>query len=181
MENKKELKLGYKIALIICSVLVLANLVVEIVEMTDITFNMVLPIIGILSMVAVLYYAYIGYKKPHGNLLRNAFFIYALLDAAYIIACPATAPKYMITIFMIEVVLITYMSGRLNKLNQNKIIIAIVGICTLVNGVCYFVRTPSISIIQLFHAFSSFIGWATLSVAYISRYEAHTEAGLADK
>ena len=182
MEKKKELSLGSKIALIICSVLVLANLVVEIIEMINGT-SIVMSIVGLLLMVAALYYAYFGYKKPHGNLLRNVFFIYPLLYAAFLIFTPQTPEKYITAIILLEVVLIAFMAGRLNKFKQNIAIIAIVGICSLVYGICYLGNTTQDAalIIRLFHAFSSFIGWATLSVAYISRYEAHTEAGLADK
>ena len=180
MENKKELKLGYKIALIICLVLVLANSVVEVIVMTDVNLNIAFPIIGLLSLLAALYYAFFGYKKPHGNLLKNVFFVHALLSAAFIVFVSKTFPQYIIAINLFRVVLIAFMAGRLNKFKQNIVIIAIVGMCSFIYGVCY-LTIRDMSVITLFKGFSPFISWATLSITYLSRYEAHTEAGLADK
>ena len=180
MENKKELKIGYKIALIICSILVLVNLVIDVMQLVnggDITMS----IVGVLSMIAALYYAYIGYKKPHGNLLRNAFFVYALLCSEFIVYASGVLERSLTAIIMLEIVLISFMSGRLNKFKQNIAIIVVVGICSLYFAINSLMNTQNLSIIGLFSCFSSFIAWATLSVAYISRYDAHIEAGLEDK
>ena len=184
MENRKELKTSYKIALIICSILVFANIVIEITQMvkfisTDIS-KAVWPMIGILSLSAALYYAYVEYKRPHGNFLRNVFLINALLDAAFIVTCLLNMPKHIVAINLLAVVLKAFMAGRLNKFKQNTVIIAIVGMCSLIYGACSFVSVAEDAsvIIRLFHSFSSSLGWATLSVAYITRYEPHIEAGL---
>ena len=187
MENKKNLSTGAVVALAICLVLVITNFVIEMIQIVR-ADNMgaafvAMSIVGKLSMISVFFYAFTGYKKPHGNILRNTFVIYAALCAAAIVLTPFDDPKYITAVILLEVVLIAFMSGKLNKFKQNLAIITIVAICSLVYAIysLSLVQPGSFSIFSIFNAFATLIYWATLSVSYIIRYKGHKEAGLADK
>ena len=89
-------------------------------------------IIVFLEYILVAFYALIGYKKPHGNILKYTLFAFVLLCMYEFLmpGRPATSNIEYIANACIGLasVLIAYMSGRLNRVDQNKVIMSVVGV-----------------------------------------------------
>ena len=140
----------------------------------------IIPVL--IDYICILIYGFVGYKKPHGNLLR-----YLMMLCALNIACEAIyrieryGKTYAYALVTAALVII-FISGRLDKIKKNAwltvlalVIIAlglIVGTIHLKNGFSF------ISLVK--HA-GPFVQWVGISGIYFARYAEHKEAGLADK
>ena len=189
METYKNLKKGTKIGLIASLVLLVGCLAVEIPALVRAigTGNLFFGLhagIDFLMIVLVAFYALIGYKKPHGNLLRVVFFTFGavtVLEVALGMQAESNALLMISNICCcLTGILTVFVSGRLHKIEQNKILLAIAGLLLIGHAI---VRALSIPGIQL-----SMLGLCVpfallfiLSFAYTARYEEHKAAGLADK
>ena len=188
METYKNLKKGTKIGLIILAVL----LVVLLVNNTFIVvkaFNAgrtgiaVVAIIDIVVCVIIMLYAFFGYKKPHGNLLKLVFFVYAI-SLALQGALDIAGKSHYITggLFVLAALLIAYVAGRLHKIEKNKFILIFVGLLILASVIIGYLNLPPfIGFSDIFGSMTPIIIFAALSFAYVARYEEHKAAGLADK
>ena len=134
----------------------------------------------------ILYYMLFGYKKPHGNSLRNIFVISAILIIARLIL-PHThiendVLRYVAKSgFGLAAILIAFVGGRLNKIKQNKILMIIIGVSLLIPSVIVAASFPEFIFMRAVSSMAQPIGWLALSLAYVARYEEHKAAGLADK
>ena len=72
--------------LLITLLLIVGGLVITIVKQTPSPVRTVLICIGYLL---VLYYALLGYKKPHGNILRYTMLFFAILIIFLLVVDPA--------------------------------------------------------------------------------------------
>ena len=154
----------------------------------------------VIGYLLVLYYAFWGYKTPHGNLLRYLILIYALLLAMgsesrlFAGARPErpvdlteaeratrrgtrTLSAYKGLLTSIALTLMGYVAGRLNKYKQNKIIIPIVLVILFARSFVSGVTRIQVVMTDL----SYFILWVGIACAYFARYDAHKEVGLLDK
>ena len=154
----------------------------------------------------ILFYAAWGYKKPHGNLLRYVMLGFALLMVLTFAADsmgggpkgmppmlgealegfgtgqpPEGAPDfnartYELLLTGVAVMLVSYMAGRLHKVEQNKYIFGVLLIVLIVRSlVNYQVREI------MFLDMSEVIVGIDLNCVYLFRYRQHKEAGLEDK
>ena len=210
METYKNLKKGTKIGLIITAVLCVAML-----AMLSFTLvrgfaapppqNMpesegvpnpnafVIPgnvhvILDVVLFVAILLYAFFGYKKPHGDMLKILFFVFSVYLLAYACIDFMTKSSNYIgnSALALSALFVAYISGRLHKLNKNKILLLIVGVLLCVAEVTSFIDGPAhrfdFDSIQLMICQSTaIIAHVALGFAYTARYEQHKAAGLADK
>jgi len=194
---------------IIIALLLVITMAIEVTNLSTIDVIpyaiMIYSVLGILMAVLILYYNFLGYKKPHGNMLRYGF----LLFGSFLIIRIAADNTFSVGTLIITVagIMSVYMSGRLNKIEKNKYLVVVVLILLVVHiiikeihigpvlfsenivadaltaapemvgakpdgitGVCLILRSLGI-VFQ----------WIALSLAYISRYKAHKEAGLLDK
>lgn len=132
------------------------------------------------------WYAVIGYKKPHGNLLKYlflAFDCFVLGTITHILEYnTADMPINVvirILLYCVVAVIIPYMAGRLDRINENKILGGIVLICLLSTAILNMIFSQSSG--NFFSSMNSTIlGLAVLSL-YVVRYKKHKEAGLTDK
>jgi len=126
----------------------------------------------------VLYYILAGYKKPHGNMLRYLMLAFAfaiILDVSKSEGIPFYAPLRAATVFLIG-----YIAGRLNKINQNKVLMSIVFALIFAAG-CIVAKTiPTRSVIINIAYFLDAILWLVICSAYLVRCWEHKEAGLTD-
>lgn len=145
--------------------------------------------------IAVAYYALKGYKKPHGDLLRYVFLVFAIKNFVAIIAdvmslvelevidsSSITNALLEITLRGVSIIITAYVSGRLDKVEKNKVLLVILVLSHLANmilwDVVYFEYS---SIIDFLWYSASFVFSLDLVFAYTLRYRKHKEAGLEDK
>ena len=196
--NKYNLSKKMNTFVLITAVLLLAGIVVTIIFANR--APLVKTITLIIGYLLVLYYAFWGYKTPHGNLLR-----YLIISYAFLLALGSesrlfagarserpvdvtnaegqlrrgarglTAYKGLLT--SVALILMSYIAGRLNKYKQNKILIPIVLVILFVRS--FVSRTFRIQVAMT--DLSYLILWVGIACAYFARNDAHKEAGLLDK
>ena len=204
MENYKNLKKGTKAGLVIVAVLcivMLAFLSINLfranppVELSAPPENMstapfVMPqsfslIWDMAFLVLLLLYAFVGYKKPHGNMLRGLFFLFAvyLLVLSSIDFMMKSQDYIANGLVAFTSLLMAYVSGRLNKIEKNKVLLILAGIMLLVAEILSLVTGPMhmFDIVTIICKSTSVVTLAALGFAYTARYEQHKEAGLEDK
>ena len=147
-------------------------------------------ILSIIAYIVAMVYALHGYKKPHGNMLRYTFLVFAVSLALYSDTQLAQISSVTVLINVICTVPVAYMAGRLHKFNQNKVLLYIVVVMLLIAGIIDFVWfTPSMApgvaggflfAVLKFSTLNKFILSLALAAAYVSRFRTHKEAGLAD-
>ena len=134
-----------------------------------------------LSYILILYYGVYGYKTPHGNLLKYLMIFLALLlvnetaleaGSKY----PNLASETVllsVSITGICIIIISYMSGRLDRFNKNIYLFTIVLILLIVRAI---MMSQNRTI--MFSDFSDVIIWFDINCAYALRYTQHKQAGL---
>lgn len=178
-----------------------SNRVAFIVTLILVVFSMICCIIGFpkgdvgtyfnkLSDVAVdvliLAYALWGYKKPHGNLLRCTFFIFG---AMVMLKCIFSGTRLVSDTLQLIVngitglaaIIITYISGRLNKIEKNKRLMVFVGILLLACSMIVIFSRPIFTFRRIITLINHPVCWTALCFIYIARFEQHKAAGLEDK
>ena len=145
----------------------------------------------IVLFIATLYYVLIGYKKPHGNLLRWTFLLLAFhhLNGIINVAMQIYNTNYNVDIMLIIIglngisaLLIAYVSGRLDKIKKNYALLIVITLAQITISVLFIIlygvwSNPKFVIWN----FSICLLWINLVIAYLIRYREHKEAGLADK
>jgi len=138
--------------------------------------------IAILVYILLLYYVFIGYKKPHGNLLRYLLLAFALCIALTVVFLIKLSFDDLSgkTTLIIAAMMITYMAGRLNKLRQNIVIMIVVAILLAVSLIGFFKAFGFMSFHNTYAVICFVIQWIMLCAAYLVRFKEHKEAGLMD-
>ena len=133
--------------------------------------------------IAAIYTVY-GYKKPHGNHMRYLLLLNAVDLGALLIANHSWQPAYLIAVSIANIILVSYMAGRLDRYKQN-LIISIVILFLKAFYIYPFISMAIKDDIMSFAVFFSYIGpvtvWLAIAASYILRYREHKEAGLTDK
>ena len=188
MENYKNLKKSTKIGLIVSAVLMLVVLVAGVIGAVQAfiagrTTTAIFTVTDVIMGVLVLFYAFVGYKKPHGNLLRYVFFAFAIYLALQATLDIASKSFYIVgDAGVLAALLLSYIAGRLNKIKKNIFILLFVGLLILARVIVNCVTFPgSFGFFNVFGCMTSIIIYAALGFAYTARFEAHKAAGLADK
>lgn len=187
MESYKNLKKGTKVGLIISMVLLALALVnnaffVGQALIDGRIWHVVVAMSDIAISVFILLYVFFGYKKPHGNMMRLVFFAYAISLALQGTVEIAGGSYYVAgDLLIFAALLIAYVAGRLNKIEKNIFILILVGLLLLARETILFVTVPVLfGFLSIFGRITRIIIFATLSFAYIARYEEHKAAGLED-
>ena len=128
------------------------------------------------------FYALFGYKKPHGNLLKFVFFVFAITLVLNGIGGVDTSVVSLIvaTFACLSALLLTYVAGRLHKVEQNRFLLVVTGALLLVSQILPSFYIP-FNFAPIGNALTPLIVLLTLGFAYTARYEEHKAAGLADK
>ncbi len=135
----------------------------------------------VMSYFAVFYYAFYGYKVPHGNSLKYIMLFFAMiLVNAMSLEAGGKYPvldsqKIMLSTMITGVcaVLVAYTSGRLDKFEKNIYLFMLVLILLFVRAVIM-VHFKTL----MYTNFSDMIIWIDIICAYSIRYTQHKEAGL---
>ena len=187
MENKKKLGTGAIIGIIALAVLSVAELIVNIVcsiKLYDVTSILFELIPYIFLFVAITYYAIIGYKKPHGDLLRAVFLVFSFSCLGSIVSqvtyAKASGLAPFVILLGVTALLTAYVGGRLDKIKKNYVPLVIVTIALPIKAILH-CRVYPVDLLFAAWNFSTFVLWLDIALAYILRYKEHKEAGLADK
>lgn len=134
-----------------------------------------------LSYILILYYGLFGYKVPHGNLLKYLMIFLALLLVNEV-ALEAGGKYPNLTsetillptsITGICIIIISYVSGRLDRFNKNIYLFTVVLVLLVVRA---FMMSQYRTI--MFSNFSDAIIWLDINCVYALRYKQHKQAGL---
>ena len=136
-----------------------------------------------LSYVVVIYYALVGYKTPHGNLLKYTmwFFVFMLihnsaLGAGGVYHSPDLQNVSMLFSSLtttLSIAIVSYLSGRLDRFKKSMILCTVVLVLLIVRALLMSnYRT------LMFANLSDVIIWFDICCVYGVRYVQHREAGL---
>jgi len=177
MENKKT----KNVLLAIMGVLIVAEIVICIV----IAQSNVLVIDILMRLVSLLFttlYGFWLYKKPHGNMLKCAMLIFAIVSILASSKTLMTGKSYHI-VKLLASAAVCYCAGRLNRIDQNKYLMPIIGVAFLAvsfYGVYLSIVNNYATAVIIASCFIFTINYFTLMIAYFVRYDEHKEAGLID-
>ncbi|MCQ2436021.1 MAG: hypothetical protein MJ101_03855 [Clostridia bacterium] len=194
MEAYKNLKKGTKIGLIICQILVFVGVAFNIVSLinhisngNDIFGPILQDFINLLIYAFILIYDFVGYKKPHGNMMRALFFAFGInMIIGVIIPKPEYGTIEMIASFVnsLGALFVAFVAGRLNRIEQNRKLLIIAGALMAVGSVLAVVNLSAVGrefdIRRVINVCEPIIALAALGVGYAARYEEHKDAGLDD-
>ena len=187
MGSFKNVKKGTKVGLFVFLALSVALFVYQVINLAaggKVPFFVVMHVAALLVLiVAILLYVFVLYKKPHGNLLRYLFFFFGLY-----LAFQGTVDFQEANLFvpgcvnLLAALIVTYVSGRLNKIEKNQPLLLLVGVLLLIHWILYtFVCVDYFKIDRLFGSLGDMIYLGALGFSYVARYEEHKAAGLEDK
>ena len=123
----------------------------------------------------VLLYALYGYRVPHGNMLRYALFVCAVLLGVFYTRLPGA--ETLQASVLLCVALVAYMAGRLNRRKESCCIIAVVAMILLADGLYLLGTVQTTDTLQKLLPFHPLVAWCGFAVSYLSRYQLHREAG----
>lgn len=125
-----------------------------------------------------IFYVAVEYKRPHGNLLKYLMLVFAvsLIPAVVLQIKMGTIPN--VVILIISIVMISFMSGRLDRINENKYFCAIVFLLLLATRLITVIKyNVALNFTYGITIFSHVIQWFILCCSYIVRYQQHKDAG----
>jgi len=175
MENKNQTK---QLLLIILSiVLCILGLVYPILEIVTNKAISLEIVVKIACYLFALYYLLIGYKKPHGNLMKILFLFFAFV---VVIQSIAFADSNVNAAYCsgVAALFIAYSGGRLNKLKNNQVSAIIVLVLLLLSYAIGLTNTTEESFLLKVTNLDLVIEWAAINLAYIVRFDTHKEVGL---
>ena len=190
MEKYKNLTKGTKVGLVISLFLVLLGIAYSIYTLVVGFGSRPVGIQCHIGVVAIEYvliavYALHGYRKPHGNMLKYTMLAFTVLSVYkfFVPGKPVTENVEYIAnaCIVLAAIMIAYISGRLNKINKNKILMIVVEVLFIVSIVLMRLTQKAFSIDSFIRSLSMPICWVALCFAYVARFEEHKAAGLADK
>ena len=150
---------------------------------------------SVVAYVFVFYYIIYGYKKPHGNLMKYIFLLYAFRIAINIVDVFTTESSDIISnplvtnievgvIRFVSAVLIVYVSTRLGNLKKNVPVMLVITFSLLLLSSIYYSNYSTIMInefLTIIWDYGVFIQWMDIVFAYLFRFNKHKEAGLSDE
>jgi len=171
-----------KFVLAIIVIAVLVNLIIlDATFLSNFTVDSLINVAFVsIEHLAVIYYVLIGYRKPHGNLLRYVMLLFALTIGIDLVIYGKGYPMLNFALPVAEILLIPYIAGRLNKVEQNKILVSLVMALFIIDALSFGFTLESKSFILYLVIFGQAIEWFAISAAYFVRYKEHKEAGLTD-
>lgn len=186
MQNTFIDKISSRVLILILVILSLAGLILSacsLVSASEDNLNMGNDIASVVMYLLVLFYAVSGYREPHGNIMRCCFFLFAVADAVFVISAVTAESVSLVQLSadLLAIILSAYMSGRLNRFDQNRYILLLVAILLAVRAVSGACAQPSLTILGRILPYSPFLLWLCLSIAYAIRFKEHKDAGAKER
>jgi len=166
------------VLLAIMGVLIVAAIVLRLSYIQLSTFT---GIIAILYLVLLALYGFKLYKIPHGNLLKYTILFFAcgeMIKCAYQLKCYDLSYMYIATIVVCGI--ICYCAGRLDRIEQNKVLFPIIEVYFICFSIFLAFKCIDLGLSFVLGLFIQPITFATIMIAYFTRYKEHKEAGLTD-
>jgi len=135
----------------------------------------VTKILPILMYLVIAYYVFLSFKKPHGNSLKVimiifAFYLAILSELIYSEVIPFMLP--------VSAVLVAFISGRLDRFVQNRILMSLVAILLIIFTVGEVCFREYVNLGTVASVLSNLLIWAAIVNAYILRFKEHRLAGM---
>lgn len=190
METYKNLKKSTRIGLLVsfvltflCGVFAVFDLI-RALDLSDVIFAAhVALILAMVVLIAV--YALWAFKKPHGNCLRTLFLMFgismSLAVCLSISSDGSTLPLCESICNSATALIVVFVSGRLHKIEENKILLSISGLFQIGHAVLRIIIAPPASFFDVFGICTPIFLLFAIFLAYVARYEEHKTAGLSDK
>lgn len=181
--NKLNLKTSHLIALLIILISNVVWFVCDLIAFKD--YMLFSVCLTLFELVVVIAYGFYGYKKPHGNGLRYLMLFHVAVNAYLLLIGANYQPMYLNVAYILSIILVSYMAGRLDHYKSNIAISVVVLICYCV--VTYYLVgvvkefNADISLVKFASCIYPVTIWLAISSVYILRYKIHKEAGSQDK
>lgn len=173
-EGKFEKK--YWAGIIINSVLTVIGLVMSAYMMFAIPGTLI-NLFDIALYILLFYYVIAGFKRPHGNLLRYLIWAFIVLLYLKLNGAFAMGEKAVCTILVAAITLTAYVSGRLNKFRQNRVLCIIILALVIATGLLLGIQLGFMDAFVGISLFTPSIIWIDITFSYLMRYHMHKEAG----
>ena len=132
---------------------------------------------------SLLYYCFIGYQRPHGNMIQIMTMILAVYVASTTVVTNGRwGSLSWITLLAsnLAAVIMGFMAGRLNMKEENRYTAALVSILLLIRCM-WFLENLNMSgggiLLFVLDRCLALLMWAALVLIYFFRYEEHRKAG----
>ncbi len=127
----------------------------------------------------IFYYAIVGYKTPHGNMIRYLLLILAFyITASIIVTIERWGASWIIVAASnFAAVLIGYMAGRLQKVKKNVIVVVLATVLLAVKSF-WPVAGENNNFVFVLDRTLPLLMWATVVLIYFFRFRAHKNAGI---
>lgn len=182
MESYKNLKKGTKIGLIISAALCVIALVGEIINLVNLNNPKPLAItfisLRIVIVIGTIVYTLVGYKKPHGNMLRTILFFFAGFLGIVALTAYNGVNGFL---SMVAAINISYVAGRLNRIGGNRNLLFLVGLFLACGQVVEIINANNHTAVTVINILLPLIIFTALAFSYTARFEAHKAAGLEEK
>ncbi|MDO4940905.1 MAG: hypothetical protein Q4E33_04355 [Erysipelotrichaceae bacterium] len=178
--NKLNLKTNH---LIILGLIQALNIIWFVCDLIAFQGHMLFSIcLTLFELIVVVLYGIYGYKRPHSNSLRYLMLFHTAVDAYLLLTGANYQPMYVNVVYLLSIILVSYMAGRLDHFKTNIILCAIVLICYYA-AVYYLISliidyNMGITFVSVSQCIYPVTVWLAISSAYIVRYRIHKEVGL---
>lgn len=173
-----EKKSNHLAVRIICGILTTFGIVASIISIVSGANGIwiVSDVVCLVMSALIGYYAFSGYKKPHGNLLKYIILIFTVIPLINIYQLVQLGQDWVAVTRAIIIGLLCYTAGRLHRVKQNIFFMSIITVLMVLGIVIGFMNGHN-----TIGALTKPIIWINIFVAYVLRYKEHKEAGLIDK
>ena len=132
----------------------------------------------------LLYYCFIGYQKPHGNMIQILMLILAVYVASTTVVTNGRwGSLSWITLLAsnIAAVIMGFMAGRLNRIEESRYTAILVSILLLVRCM-WFLENLNMSgggiLLFVLDRCLALLMWAAIVLIYVFRYNEHRKVGV---
>ena len=135
----------------------------------------------VVTVIVIMLYVFVLYKKPHGNSLRYLYFFFGLCLAFHGVLDILEGLLFLSGCMQVlAALIITYISGRLDKIEKNRPLLILVGILLFISwlSINFISDYAHFSVLRLLGSLNNPIQLGALGYAYAARYEEHKAAGL---
>ncbi len=191
MNDRKENKIGLIVPTVICGFLI----IFQVLSLSNglsagSTLEIFRSAFDLLITSLIIIYTFIGYDKPHGNMLRTVFFIFGIyLSIFSVLLFDIYAVKKLFVYLsaggmLLAALTITYVAGRLDKIEKDRILLIFAGLMIIMSNIIgqVFLSPKEITVFAkvsfIIASLTPLFSLIALSFSYAVRYREHKSAGL---
>jgi len=174
MEKNKSNNLA---VCIICGILTAIGIIACILSLAKggTTLSTIRRIVRLAQCILIAYYAFIGYRKPHGNLLKYLILIFVGSSILTVFYKAQTGDAWMAIVHAIIACISCYIAGGLQKIKKNIILMSVVAAIIVGYKIVRVINGEAV-----IGDITKLVIWIDICVAYVLRYKEHKLAGLMD-